>query len=148
VQVYQRLVHILKTENVTYDKNVIPAVIKRWWPDVRKMINETQKAVVDGVLTEAVLGRNQTAEFEPLWQALRAKDYRAARTWIGQEAHMDPVQLYAKVFEWAHDNIADASLPVAIILIADYQYKHTSVMDVQIHLSAFVMDLMGNVTFK
>lgn len=139
-----RLQSILKAEAVTFDESVLVKAIKRYWPDIRKMINEMQRACVNGELTASILGQHADVQFDGLWAALKTKNYKEARMWIGEHADIDPAKFYRAVFEWIHESMTEKTLPTLIILTADYQFKHLSALDPQVHMAAFALEIMHN----
>ena len=144
----ERLQTILDAEGVAGDEDLLIRVVKRWWPDIRRMINEVQRACIDGRLTPGVLGESANIQFDAFWAALRGRMYKDARMWIGEHADIDPPQFYRTVFEWLHDNAEESTLPTLIILLADYQYKQLSAVDPQVHMAAFALEMMHNGKFK
>lgn len=148
VQTLERLQVMLHAEHITASEEVLVQVIKRWWPDMRRMINEIQRACVNGELTPAVLGQQSDVQFDPLWSALKTRNYKEARAWIGKYADIDPPKFYRSVFDWMHDNVEDGSLPALIVLTADYQHKHLNAVDTHVHLAAFCLELMHNGRFR
>ncbi len=147
-QTFKRLMYIFKAENVTADKDLVTQVVKRFWPDMRKMINECQKAVVDGVLTPGVLGQQANVQYDELYIALKKRDYRSVRNWIGQNVDLDPPRFYRTIFEWAHEHVTDQTLPNVIVLTADYQYRHSMALDSQVHLAAYCLEIMTAAQYK
>jgi len=148
VQTLTRLQTILHTETVTASEDLLVHVIKRWWPDLRRMINETQRACVDGVLTPMVLGQHADVQFDPLWKAITSKNYKDARAWIGEYSGIDPSKFYRAVFDWIHEHAEANCLPTLIILTADYQYRHLNALDPQVHLAAYCLELIHNGQYK
>lgn len=148
VKTVDRLGTILTKEGITYDEDIIIQVVKRWWPDLRRMLNEMQRSCVDNVLTPAVLGQHADVQFDPLWKALKTRNYKEARQWIGTYADIDAPKFYRAVFEWMHEHVEDSSLPAVIISIADYQYKHLNAVDPQVHLAAFCIEMMQHAQYK
>lgn len=148
VQTLARLQSILTQEHVTANEDLLIQVIKRWWPDLRRMINETQRACIDGVLTPAVLGQHADVQFDPLWKAISSKNYKDARTWIGQYSDIDPPKFYRGVFDWLHEHAEQNCLAHLIVLTADYQYKHLNAVDPQVHLAAYCLELMHHGQYK
>lgn len=144
VQTLARLQSILANESIRASEDILIQVIKRWWPDLRRMINEIQRACVNGELTLSVLGLQADVQFEPLWKSLKARKYEDARAWVGRYADIDPPKFYRAVFDWLHENAEENSLPSLIVLTADYQYKHMNVLDPHVHLAAFCLQLMHN----
>ena len=148
VQTMERLQFILKEEGVKADEPTLVAVVKRWWPDTRRIINEIQRASIDGILQASVLGQHADVQFEPLFAALKARNYKDARVWIGQNADIDPPKFYRTVFEWLHESVEPASLPALIILMADYQFRHLNAIDTHVHLAALCIEIMHNANWR
>lgn len=148
VQTMERLQDILKSENVSFDEDILVKVVKRWWPDLRRMINEVQRSCINGVLTAAVLGQQADIQFDLLWKALKSRNYKEARTWIGQNADVDPPKFYRSVFDWLHENAEERTLPTLIILTADYQFRHLNAVDPHVHLAAYCLELMNHGEYK
>ena len=145
VKTLDRISYILKSENVKFDEALLVTIIKRWWPDTRRTINEVQRACVDGVLTLGALGNQTETQFAPLWVALKAKNYKDARAWIGENVDIDIPNFYRAVFDWIHEAANPATIPALVVLIADYQYRHLSAaVDNQIHFAALSLEIMNN----
>jgi len=149
LQFLDRIKYILDTEGIKYTESVIAKVIKRWWPDNRRTLNEIQRACVDGVLTLDALGNHSDAQFGALWTALKSKNYKDVRTWIGQNVDVDIPRFYRAVFDWVHEAAIPSVLPTLVVLIADYQYRHLSAgVDSQIHFAALSLEIMNNGQWK
>jgi len=148
VESLDRIQYVLKQESIVYEEKLVIGAIKRFWPDIRRTINEIQRACVDGVLTPSVLGQHNDIQYDALWKAIKARNYKDARTWIGQYADIDPSKFYRAVFDWMHENAQESTLPTLIILIADYQYKHLNAIDPHVHMAAFILEMMHNGQFK
>lgn len=148
VQTLQRLQFILDEEKVTASEDILVQVIKRWWPDLRRMINEIQRSCIDGVLTPAVLGQHADVQFDVLWKAITNKNYKDARAWIGSYSDIDPPKFYRAVFDWMHDHAEDNCLATLIVLTADYQSRHFNAVDPQVHLAAYCLELMHNGQYR
>jgi DNA polymerase III delta prime subunit len=148
VKTVDRLEYILKAEGVSCAPELLIAAVKRWWPDTRRIINELQRAAVDKVVNASILGASTDVQFEPLYTALKARNYKEARTWIGQNADVDAPKFYRTVFEWLHDNVDASSLSALIILLADYQFRHLNAIDTHVHLAALCLEIMHNAVWK
>jgi len=145
----KRLEFILKEEKITYSEKIVIKIIKRWWPDVRRSINEIQRSIVNNELTLGALSAQNEIEFASLWEAIKTKNYKDARNWIGENSDVEPIRFYRALFDWLHESAVTSTLPVMIILIADYQYRHVSAaIDPQIHMAALVLEIMNNGSWK
>lgn len=148
-QTLKRLKSIMASEGVEASEELLIKIIKKWWPDVRRTINEVQRAIVDKVLTIGALGAQSDVQFSSLWDALKRKNYKDARTWIGENADVEPIRFYRTLFDWIHEAAVPNTLPTLIVLIADYQYKHISAaIDPQIHMAALTLEIMNNGAWK
>lgn len=143
-----RLMYILKQEQVQAEEDLIVQVVKRWWPDLRRMVNEMQRACVDGVLTVGILGQNADVQYDALFKAIKSRNYKEARTWIGTYADIDAPKFYRTVFEWFHEHAEESSLASLIVLTADYQFRHLNAIDPHVHLAAYCLELMHNGQYK
>ena len=54
-QFFKRVEHILETEGVTYDKEVVAAVITKHFPDNRRILNELQRYSIGGTIDKGIL---------------------------------------------------------------------------------------------
>lgn len=147
-QTLDRLKKMLDTERIAYDEDVLVNVIKANWPDLRKMITLIQIASANGELSPSVLAQHGDIQFDGLWKAIRSRNYKDARTWIGQNADVNPAKFYRSVFDWLHETAEENTLPTLIVLTADYQYRHITAVDSQVHLSAYVLELMNHGQYK
>ena len=95
-QLLTRLQRILATEQVTCDPEILKAIAKKYYPDLRQMIGALGSHVVDGQISISVLSLNDVP-FDGLLSAMRAKKFAAVRTWIGEHASQDvgPIRVTA-----------------------------------------------------
>ena len=70
------------------------------------------------------------------------------RKWIVNNLDNDPVKIFRKIYDSLNDNIEQATIPHAVLIIADYQYKSAFVADQEINLVACLTELMSQVKFK
>jgi hypothetical protein len=143
-----RLLYILAQEQIRADEDIVIQMVKRWWPDMRRMLNEIQRACVGGVLTPSGLGQHSDVQFDALFKAIASRNYKDARAWIGTYTDIDSPKFYRTEFEWFHEHAEEHSIPPLIGLRADYQYRHLNTMDPQVHLAAYCIELMHSGQFK
>ena len=56
--------------------------------------------------------------------------------------------MFRQVYEALYDMMKKESIPQAVLIIADYQYKNAFVADSEINLVACLTELMANCEFK
>ena len=60
----------------------------------------------------------------------------------------DPVRIFRKIYDGVNSHLKDTSLPQAVLIIADYQYKSAFVADQEINLVACLTEMMVDCEFK
>ena len=60
----------------------------------------------------------------------------------------DPVKVFRKIYDSMYESLQPETIPHAILIIADYQYKSAFVADQEINLVACLTELMSQVKFK
>ena len=147
-QFMKRVKTILDTEGVTYDDKVIAELIMRFFPDFRRILNELQRYGVSGTIDSGLLSSLTEEKFTPLINMLQEKNWGAMRKWVGQNSDQDFTSLYRKVFNALEVILEPQSIPAAVLVIADYQYKAAFAMDSEINFTACLTEIMSECKFK
>jgi DNA polymerase III delta prime subunit len=147
-QFMKRVKTILDTEVVTYDDKVIAELIMRFFPDFRRILNELQRYGVSGTIDSGLLSSLTEEKFTPLIDMLQEKNWGAMRKWVGQNSDQDFTSLYRKVFNALEVRLEPQSIPAAVLVIADYQYKSAFAMDSEINFTACLTEIMSECKFK
>ena len=69
---FQRLMQILSSEKVKYEQKVIAKLIKRYYPDWRRLINECQRYAATGNIDSAILVDVADVNLDTLLKALKS----------------------------------------------------------------------------
>ena len=142
-----RCEEMLKNENVTYEKNAIAALISKHFPDFRRVINELQRYSTSGEINAGILANIGELNLDQLMSALREKNFQNMRKWVTNNADNDPASVYRKIYDKLYEVLAKSSIPQAVLIIADYQYKSAFVADQEINLVACLIELMAECEF-
>ena len=78
-QFFDRLRWILKNENVTFEDKVLAKLIKRYYPDWRRLINECQRYSANGAIDAAILVDVADVNLDSLLSALVKKDFKIVK---------------------------------------------------------------------
>jgi replication factor C small subunit len=70
------------------------------------------------------------------------------RKWVVQNLDNDPVKIFRKIYDTLYQSLEPSTIPIAILIIADYQYKSAFVADQEINLVACLTEMMDRVKFK
>jgi DNA polymerase III delta prime subunit len=144
---FKRITNILNQESVEFDSKVIAEVVKKHFPDFRRTINELQRYSKFGKIDTGILAQIGDVSIQEIIKYLKEKDFGSIRKWVAMN-DVDPTTLFRKIYDNLYDTLQPQSIPQAVILLADYQYKQAFVADAEINTVACLTDLMVSVEFK
>ena len=147
-KLFERSIHILKEQNVDYEDKVLAELIKKHFPDFRKLINELQRYSVSGTIDAGILVNVSDENLKTLVSHLKGKEFGDMRKWVVNNLDNDPVKIFRKIYDNMYDSLQPETIPHAVLIIADYQYKSAFVADQEINLVACLTELMSQVKFK
>lgn len=147
-QFFKRVEWILEQENVQYDKEVVAHVIKKHFPDNRRILNELQRYSVSGVIDKGILAQVSDIQINELIKSIKEKDFSSARKWVTNNLDNDPVRIYRKIYDSLNDFLKPHSVPQAVLIIAKYQYQAAFCADQEINLVACLTEIMVDCEFE
>ena len=147
-KLFERAVYILKEQNIDYEEPVLAELIKKHFPDFRKLINELQRYSVSGKIDSGILVNISDENLKTLLSHLKGKDFTEMRKWVVQNLDNDPVKIFRRIYDSMYEHLQPATIPHAVLIIADYQYKSAFVADQEVNLVACLTELMSQVKFK
>ncbi len=144
---FKRITHILGTEKVEFDEKVIAEVVKKHFPDFRRVINELQRYSKLGKIDVGILSQIGDISLTQIVKHLKEKDFTSVRKWAAT-SEIDNTTFFRKLYDALYDIAKPQSIPQAVLILADYQYKQAFVADHEINLVACLTEIMANVEFK
>jgi len=147
-RLFERAIYILKEQNVSYEDKVLVELITKHFPDFRKLINELQRYSVSGSIDAGILVNVSDENLKTLITHLKGKEFSDMRKWVVNNLDNDPVKIFRKIYDTLYTNLEPSTIPHAVLIIADYQYKSAFVADQEINLVACLTELMSQVKFK
>ncbi len=147
-KLFERATYILKEQNVDFEEKVLAELIKKHFPDFRKLINELQRYSVAGTIDAGILVNVSDENLKTLVSHLKGKEFGDMRKWVVNNIDNDPVKVFRKIYDSMYENLKPETIPHAVLIIADYQYKSAFVADQEINLVACLTELMSQVKFK
>ena len=144
----KRCMAMLKNENIEYKPKAVAGVIEKYFPDNRKIINELQKYSSSGVVDEGILNNASSESMSKLTGALKGKDFRAIRQWVVDNIDNDTKTLYRSIYDHLTTMLQSESIPHAVVIMAEYQYKLAFVADIEINTTAMLIEFSANLEFK
>ena len=146
-EMMKRIEYILKTENIPYEQQVIANLIKKHFPDLRRIINELQKYSSSGKIDVGILSQGSSESYRELMGYMKSKDFTSCRKWVVQNLDLNTTEFFKKLYTELYSTLKPNSVPPAILHIADYQYKSAFAADQEINTMALLVQLMMDCEF-
>ena len=70
------------------------------------------------------------------------------RKWVVQNLDNEPNSIIRSIYDSLYDYLQPQSIPQAVLIIGEYQYKSAFVADQEINLVAFLTEIMMQCQFK
>jgi len=146
VEFTARVATVLLEESVTFDMDVLDSYVKATYPDLRKCLNLVQLNSQTGELKQPSAAdksaRDWRLECVDLFKRGKIRDARAV---LCQNSNPEEAE---DVFRWMYDNLdlwgdTPERQDQAIVIIRNGLVNNNSVADVEINLSATLIELAG-----
>ena len=147
-QFFKRITHILKTEGIEFEPQVVAEIVNKHFPDFRRVLNELQRYSVSGKIDTGILVNLGDESFKTLVKHLKAKNFTEVRKWVGQNSDIETSALFRQLYDKATDVLEPSSIPQLVLLLADYQHRAAFVADSEINIMACMVELMSSCKFK
>jgi len=145
-QFFKKIKTILDIEGITYDFKVLIEVVKKYFPDFRRTINELQRYSQFGKIDLGLLSQLGNVNINDVVSFVKDKNFGAIRKWVAIN-DVDNNTVFRQIYDGLYENMKPQSIPQAVIILADYQYKQAFVADPQINLVACLTELMASCEF-
>jgi DNA polymerase III delta prime subunit len=145
-QFFKRIQSILQSEEIDYDDKVIVELIKKHFPDFRRIINEIQRYSQFGKIDGGILSHIVEVSLGDIIKYIKDKDFGAIRKWVASN-DIDATTFFRKIYDNLYDVLKPQSIPQAVIILADYQYKQAFVADTEINTLACLTEIMVSCEF-
>ena len=145
---FNRLKNILTSENVKFEDKVLAKLVRRYYPDWRRLINECQRYSASGAIDSAILVDVADVNLDSLLSSLKKKDFTTVKNWVVQHMDNDPTMVMRKIYDSLYDVLKPSSIPEAVLVIAKYMNSIPIVPDQEINLLACLTEIMMSCEFK
>ena len=144
----KRINTILETEGVEFELKVVAEVIQKHFPDFRRTLNELQRYASKGRIDTGILAQVSDVKISNLIGYLRNREFTNMKKWVTSNIDNEPQVIMRKIYDNLYTYLLPKSIPEAVLVIGEYQYKASFVMDQEINLVAFLTELMMRCEFK
>ena len=145
-EVAQRMVQILKEEDVVYDLDDLKILINSGYPDIRRVINSAQRQSIDGKL---MVDKQSIVENDyklKLLEILETQDKKSAFKNIRQLVADSKITDFADLFRLLYDEVdsyGKGHVAECILVIAKYELSDSQVVDKEINAMAMLIEILG-----
>ena len=147
-QFMERVDQILKAEKIGFEDAVVAELIMKHFPDWRRVLNELQRYSVSGTIDSGILVNIAEVNLTELMSHLKKKEFTKMRKWVVDNIDNDPVKVFRKIYDKMYDYMSSSSIPEAVIILGEYQYKSAFVADQEVNLLACLTEIMAQCKFK
>ena len=141
-QFFYRIRDILTKESIKYDDKIIAKLIKRYYPDWRRLLNEAQRFSSSGEIDSGILVDIADINIDDLIRAMKDRNYSTVKSWVTQNMDHDPYMVMRKIYDVLYQHASNASGPNCVLIIAKYQYQIQFVADQEINTLACLTEIM------
>jgi DNA polymerase III delta prime subunit len=140
-EVGQHVLKICESEGISYTKEDLGQIILTHYPDIRKILNTLQGSLKDKKLVLDSKSLKNTEFENQVVQGLRNK---INLTEIRQIIADSGATQFESLFRTLYDNVEEYTTKIgdAIVIIAQYQYEYTFVVDKEICIAAMLNKLL------
>lgn len=144
----KRATEILNNEKIPFDKAVLAEVVKKHFPDYRRILNELQRYSVSGKIDAGILSSVADVSINELVSALKDQNFGAMRKWVADFGSDESSRIYRKIYDSLYDIMDKSTIPNAVVILAKYQYQDAFVADRELNLVAALTEMMSECQFN
>ena len=145
---FKRVCNILEQEGVEYDQKAVVEVIKKFFPDWRRVLNELQRYSATGKIDSGILVNFSDENLKHIVELIKQKNFTEIRKWVGENSDIDTTTFFRKLYDTASEYLKPSSIPQLVLILAAYQYKAAFVADHEINILACLTEIMVEGEFK
>ena len=145
---FNRVCEILTKESIKYEGKVVAEVVTKYFPDFRRTLNELQRYSATGVIDSGILSAGNEFSIDKVVGHLRKKEFTNMKKWVAQNMDNEPQVIMRKIYDNLYSYFDPKSIPEAVLIISEYQYKSSFVVDQEINMVAFMTELMMRCEYK
>ncbi len=145
-EVAKHIHDILLSENVTHEMDDLKVLIDSGYPDIRRIINSSQRNVVNGKLKLDTTSIIQNDYKLKLLKILKTQNKKTAFKDIRQLLADNKITDFADLFRLLYDEVDDwgkGHVAECILILARYELSDSQVVDKEINAMAMLIELLG-----
>lgn len=147
IEFFKRVCNILDIEGIIYDKKVVSELVMKSFPDFRKTLIKLQSYSISGKIDSGILLNLGDESYKELILNLKEKKFSDVRKWVSKNSDSQPNEIFRALYDKSNDYLVPQAIPQLILIIADYSYKSSFVVDQEINTMAALTEIMSSCQF-
>lgn len=143
-----KISYILKNEEVKFKNEDIVTIVNSYYPDIRKCINYSQQSSLNGELNldkQTLIHQDYKLKLlEFLQSGSKADSFKNIRQLLADNQIQDFNDLYKFLYDTI-DDYAKGHIAQVLLIISEYQYKDSFVVDKEINIMAMVVGILTEI---
>jgi DNA polymerase III delta prime subunit len=142
----KRVFEILTKEKIEYDPKAVVEVVKRYFPDNRKVLNDIQKYSAGGKIDSGILA--SSSDIEVLVGFIKDRDLGQSRQWIVDNLDTDTSTIFRQLYDSLYTKVKPEQVPNLIPLIGQWLFQSEQMADQEIARMCLISEIFNTVEFK
>lgn len=147
IAMFKRVSEILKMEKITFSNEAVLEVIRKFFPDFRRVLNEIQRYSATGAIDSGILVNLTDTAIKTLVGYLKESDFSSMRKWVAENSDIESHVLFRRLYDTASTFCKPKGIAQLVLILDEYQYKDAFVIDKEINIVACCTRIMVDVEF-
>ena len=143
-----RVKAILDENRIAYDPKVLAQLIIKYFPDMRKCLNELQHLTRGGELDASKMKLLSGDTIREIYRFIKENKFSEMRKWVSMNPDIDFAMLSKMMWSHVDEYVKPDSIPQFLLFINKYQVSDSMVADKEINLAAFLTECMIDVEMR
>lgn len=148
LQFLKRANKTLKDADIAFSPEDLIGLVQKYAPDWRRIWNLLQRYTATGELIIAGVSSVSDEVLNDLANLLKEKDFTNMRSWVVQNLDNDGASLRRALYDKISKKMPNNSIPQLVLILAEYDYKESFVMDREINMVAMLTTIMVECQFN
>ena len=147
-QLFRRCCQILIDNEIKFEKPVIAELVKTYYPDFRRMLNELQRFSTSGEINSSILASIGDTNIDNLVKMIKEKKFTEMSKWVADNEDVDLSSFLDELEAKLKLVVEPCSIPDIPLILNDLQRDSFMVVNQRINMIAHLTEAMANLRFK
>jgi replication factor C small subunit len=147
VDFYKRIVSMLEKEGIEYEKGAVTELIKKFFPDMRKIITHLQTYSPSGKIDAGIITFLDDVQMKEVISLMKEKNFTELRKWVADTEIVEK-DLYDRFYQTSTKYLIPEAIPQLVMILAKYSYQSGFCLNKDINLMSCLTECMIDLKFK